>query len=232
MGQKTHPIGFRIGIIKNWNSRWFATKRNFSEGIKEDILLRKYLKKRLENANVSKIEIEKTSEVVTLVVHTSMPGRIIGKKGKDISELREELKKLINKTVKIKIQEIQNPEINAKLIADNIARQLVQRVSFRRAMKRAITNANRQGAKGIKIACSGRLGGVEIARTEWYREGSVPLHTIRANIDYAQSIAHTISGIIGIKVWTFKDMILEDEDVFRIRKLDISASKKRKKKRL
>lgn len=231
MGQKTHPIGFRIGITKNWDSRWIKPHRRFAEGVKEDIEIRKYIEKRLAQSNVSKVEIEKTSEVVTLTIHTSTPGRIIGRKGQEIGHLREELKSILQKEVQVRIQEIQHPETDAKLVADNIARQLVQRVSFRRAMKRAISYALRQDALGIKIACSGRLGGNEIARTEWYRDGRVPLHTLRANIDYAISTAHTLSGAIGVKVWIFKNMIMEDEDKHRLSELGLLASRRVKKRR-
>ncbi|KQC15114.1 MAG: 30S ribosomal protein S3 [Desulfuromonas sp. SDB] len=231
MGQKTHPVGFRMGIIKNWESRWFDPHRNFAEGLKEDIEIRKYLDKRLAQSNLSKVEIEKTSESVTITIHTSTPGRIIGRKGQEINQLREELKTLIKKEVQVRIQEVQHPETDAKLVADNIAKQLVQRVSFRRAMKRAVSNALRQGAKGIKVACAGRLGGAEIARTEWYREGQVPLHTLRADIDYAQSTANTLSGTIGVKVWVFKNMIMEDEDKYRLNLLGLTGSAKKSKKK-
>ncbi len=231
MGQKTHPIGFRIGITKNWDSRWFAHHRRFSSGLKEDIDIRRYLNKRLSQASVSKVEIEKAVENVTITVHTSTPGKIIGKKGQEINQLREEIKQLIKKEVNLKIQEVQNPELDAKLVADNITRQIVQRVSFKRAMKRAVTNALRQGAKGIKVNCAGRLGGAEIARTEWYREGNIPLHTLRADIDYSQTTAHTLSGTVGVKVWIFKGLIMNDEDHHRLNQLGLLGSKKEKKRR-
>lgn len=230
MGQKTHPVGFRIGITKNWDSRWFAHHRKFSQGLKEDIEIRRYLDKRLSQAGVSKVEIEKAVDNVTVTVHTSTPGKIIGKQGKEINQLREEIKKLIGKEVNLKIQEVQNPELDAKLVADNITRQIIQRVSFKRAMKRAVTNALRQGAKGIKVTCSGRLGGAEIARTEWYREGNIPLHTIRADIDYSQTTAHTLSGTVGIKTWIFKGLILNDEDQHRLNQLGLLGAKKDKKR--
>ncbi|MBN1151412.1 30S ribosomal protein S3 [candidate division WOR-3 bacterium] len=233
MGQKTHPVGFRIGITKNWDSRWFAHQRNFSQGLYDDNKIRTYLNRRLNDSKVgfSKIEIEKAVDNITITIHTSTPGKIIGKQGKEITNLREEVKGLINKEVNLKIQEVQSPELDAKLVADNIMNQIVQRVSFKRAMKRAVTNAMRQGAKGIKVTCSGRLGGAEIARTEWYREGNIPLHTLRADIDYAQTTAHTLSGTVGIKTWIFKGLIMNDEDQHRLNQLGLLGAKKEKKRK-
>ncbi len=201
MGQKTHPIGFRLGIVKDWRSRWFAGK-DFAELLKEDLMLRRYIKSRLHRASVSQIEIERAPKRVTISVHTARPGIVIGRKGQEVDKLRDELKHITGKEIYINIQEIKRPELNAQLVADNIARQLEQRVSFRRAMKKAIASAMRMGADGIKIVCGGRLGGAEMARIEKSEPaGRVPLHTLRADIDYATSTAFTNSGTVGVKVW-------------------------------
>ncbi len=207
MGQKVNPIGLRVGIIRSWNSSWFD-ERNFAEKLDEDLKLRKYIKNRLSKAAVSKIEIERTAKRVILTVHTARPGIVIGKKGQEVDKLREELKALTGKDVQLNINEIKKPELDAYLVAENIARQLEGKVSFRRAMKKAIASTMRLGAEGIKIMCSGRLGGAEMARTEQYKEGRIPLHTLRADIDYATYTSHTTYGAIGVKVWIFNGEVI------------------------
>lgn len=200
MGQKTHPIGFRLGVINTWDSNWYDEK-DFAKKLQEDILIRGYLNKRLEKAGVAKVAIERTLKKITLTIHTSRPGFVIGKSGKEITQLESEIKKITNKEVKINVFEIKKPELSAKLVADNIANQITNRVAFRRAMKGAIQSSMRMGAEGIKVMCAGRLGGTEIARTEQYKEGRIPLQTLRADIDYASVAAQTVYGIIGVKVW-------------------------------
>ena len=200
MGQKTHPIGFRLGVINTWDSNWYDEK-SFAQKLKEDSLIRGYMKKRLEKAGVAKISIERTLKKITLTINTSRPGFVIGKSGKEITQLENEIKKITNKDIKINVHEIKKPELSAQLVAENIANQLENRMSFRRAMKSAITSSIRMGAEGIKVMCGGRLGGVEIARSEQYKEGRIPLQTLRADIDYSSVTAHTIYGAIGIKVW-------------------------------
>lgn len=200
MGQKTHPIGFRLGVINTWDSNWYDEK-DFSKKLQEDLLIRGYLRKRLEKAGVAKVAIERTLKKITLTIHTSRPGFVIGKSGKEISQLESEIKKITNKDVKINVFEIKKPELSARLVAENIANQISNRVAFRRAMKGAITSTMRMGAEGIKVMCAGRLGGTEIARTEQYKEGRIPLQTLRADIDYASVQAQTVYGIIGVKVW-------------------------------
>ena len=207
MGQKTHPVGFRLGIVKSWNSSWFD-ERGFADKLEEDLRLRKYIRRRLNKAAVSKIEIERTAKKVILTIHTARPGIVIGKKGSEVDHLREELRGLTNKEVQINISEIKKPELDAYLVAENVARQLEGKVSFRRAMKKAITSSMRLGAEGIKIMCSGRLGGAEMARTEQYKDGRIPLHTLRADIDYAQLTAQTTYGSIGVKVWIFNGEVI------------------------
>ena len=207
MGQKTNPIGLRVGIIRGWESNWYENK-SYSAKLVEDKTLRGYIKKRLQNAGISSIIIDRTSKNVILTIHTSRPGVVIGKSGKEIAQIEEELKKLTDKEVKIQITEIKRPELDAYLVAENVAKQIEGRVSFRRAMKSAITSAMRMGAEGIRIMCSGRLGGAEMARTEQYKEGRIPLHTIRADIDYAHGRAETIYGSIGVKVWICRGEIL------------------------
>jgi small subunit ribosomal protein S3 len=202
LGQKTNPIGYRLGFIKTWNSQWFDEK-HFAEKLNEDLLIRKYIYKRVPDGAISKIGIERNARRVVVQINTARPGVVIGKKGAEVDKLKEELKKLLNKEVQINITEIKHPELDAFLVAQNIARQLEGKVSFRRAMKRAITSSMRLGAEGIKIQCSGRLGGAEMARTESYKEGRIPLHTLRADIDYATATAHTTYGCIGVKVWLF-----------------------------
>lgn len=207
MGQKTNPIGLRVGIIRGWESNWYESK-SYAPKLLEDYKLRLYIRKRLQNAGVSAIKIDRTSKNVILTIHTSRPGVVIGKSGKEIAQIEEELKKITNKDVKVQITEIKRPELDAYLVAENIAKQIEGRISFRRAMKSAITAAMRMGAEGIKVMCSGRLGGAEMARTEWYKEGRIPLHTLRADIDYAKATAHTIYGSIGVKVWICRGEIL------------------------
>ena len=209
MGQKTHPTGFRLGIVKSWKSRWYA-ERNFGELLREDETIRKYLHQRLSHAAVAEVEIERKPQKVIVTVHTARPGVVIGKGGSDVDKLRDELGRLTTHEVAINVEEVKRPEIDAQLIGDSIAHQLVQRVSFRRAMKRAVQNAMRAGAEGIKVQLAGRLNGAEIARTEGYKEGRIPLHTLRADIDYAQSTARTTFGTIGVKVWVFKGEVVED----------------------
>ncbi|MFZ0482809.1 MAG: 30S ribosomal protein S3 [Desulfobacterales bacterium] len=212
MGQKVNPIGLRLGIVKTWESRWYAGKK-YADYILEDYNIRKFLKKRLYHAGISKIEIERSSKRVRLRVFTSRPGIVIGKKGAEIAILKKELEKIVSHEVIIDIQEVRKPELDAQLVAENIALQIVRRVAFRRAMKRGISSAMRFGAEGIKVICSGRLGGAEMARTEQYREGRIPLHTLRADIDYGFVEARTTYGIIGIKVFIFKGEILEKDKV-------------------
>jgi small subunit ribosomal protein S3 len=203
MGQKTHPIGFRLGITKDWKSKWFDQQK-YGKLVAEDYAIRRYLYQRLSDAMLSDIIIRRLSNRVIISIYTAQPGKVIGKGGEEIKKLREEIKSLIEKDVAINIEEIRMPELDAFLVAQNIARQIRQRVSHRRAMKRAIISAMKIGARGIKVACSGRLGGSEIARTEWYPEGRVPLQTLRADIDYACSTAFTIYGTVGVKVWIYK----------------------------
>lgn len=210
MGQKVHPIGFRLGVNRNWDSRWFARKE-YSDFVLEDYNIRKFLKKRLFQAGVARIEIERAANKVRIRMYTARPGIVIGKKGVEIEKLKRELEKMINKEIIIDIQEVRKAEVEAQLVAENVALQLVRRIAFRRAMKKSVTAALRFGAQGIKIACSGRLGGAEMARREWYREGRVPLHTLRADIDYGFAEARTTYGIIGVKVIIFKGEILPDK---------------------
>lgn len=207
MGQKTNPIGFRVGIIRGWESNWFENK-SYASKLLEDKKLRTYVRNRLKKAGISTIGINRTSKNIILTIHTSRPGVVIGKSGKEIAQLEQELKKVSNSEVKVQITEIKRPELDAYLVAENIASQLQGRISFRRAMKQSITAAMRMGAEGIRIMCSGRLGGAEMARTEQYKEGRIPLHTIRADIDYATATAQTIYGSIGIKVWICRGEVL------------------------
>ena len=212
MGQKVNPISLRLGIVKTWESRWYAGK-NYADYILEDYNIRKFIKKKLYHAGISRIEIERSSKRVKLRVFTSRPGIVIGKKGAEIALLKKELEKIVSHEVIIDIQEVRKPELDAQLVAENIALQIVRRVAFRRAMKRGISSAMRFGAEGIKIICSGRLGGAEMARTEQYREGRIPLHTLRADIDYGFIEANTTYGIVGIKVFIFKGEILRKDKV-------------------
>jgi small subunit ribosomal protein S3 len=207
LGQKTNPVGLRVGIIRGWDSNWYESK-TYANKLREDEKLRSYIKNRLKKAGVSKIVIDRTSKNVILTIHTSRPGVVIGKSGKEITQLEQELKQVTDKDVKIQISEIKRPELEAALVAENIATQLEGRVSFRRAMKMAITAAMRMGAEGIRVKCGGRLGGAEIARSEQYKEGRIPLHTLRADIDYANGRAETIYGSLGIKVWICRGEVL------------------------
>ncbi len=209
MGQKTHPYGFRLGIVKPWRSRWFA-RGEFAELLREDELIRKYLKTRLGHAAISDVHIDRRPGKVSVTIFTGRPGVVIGKRGAEVDKLRDELAQLTGKEIGINVEEIKRPELDAQLVADNVAHQLTQRVSFRRAMKRAVQSAMRMGAQGIKVRASGRLGGAEIARTEGYHEGRVPLHTLRADVDYSTSTAKTTFGTIGVKVWIFKGEVVED----------------------
>lgn len=212
MGQKVNPIGLRLGIVKTWESRWYAGKK-YADYILEDYKIRQFIKDRLYHAGIARVEIERSAKRVRLRVFTSRPGIVIGKKGAEISLLKKELEKIISSEVLIDIQEVRKPELDAQLVAENIALQIIRRVAFRRAMKRGISSAMRFGAEGIKVICSGRLGGAEMARTEQYREGRVPLHTLRADIDYGFTAAKTTYGIIGIKVFIFKGEILKKDPV-------------------
>jgi len=209
MGQKTHPHGFRLGIVKDWKSRWY-TQRDFPRLLKEDHTIRTYLHRRLAHAAISKVEIERKPSKVVVTIHTARPGVVIGKRGAEVDKLRDELAVLAKSEISVNVEDIKRPEIDAVLVAENVAHQLRQRISFRRAMKRAVQNAMRAGAEGIKIQCAGRLGGAEIARTEHYHEGRVPLHTLRADIDYAQLHARTTYGVIGVKCWIFKGEVVEE----------------------
>lgn len=203
MGQKVHPIGFRLGISKGWNSRWYGEK-NYAAFVHEDLKIRKFVKQRLYHAGISSIEIERTANTIKVIIRTARPGIVIGKRGSEIDVMKKQLNELTGKTVALEILEIRKPDTDAQLVAENVALQLERRVSFRRAMKKAVTSTLRMGGKGIKIMCAGRLGGAEIARSEWYREGRVPLHTLRADIDYGQAEAKTTYGIIGVKVLIYK----------------------------
>ncbi len=217
MGQKTHPIGFRLGIVKDWNSTWFSDK-NYADWLNEDLLLRKYIMARVGNAGIAQIRIKRFREKVNVIIATSRPGVVIGRKGAKADELRAELQKMIGKNVKLDVEEVKKPELSAPLVADHIAAQLVGRVAFRRAMKKSIATAMRMGAKGIKIRCAGRLNGAEMARIETYHDGSVPLHTIRADIDYGVATARTQYGAIGVKVWICKGEIFPAEFKEQLRK--------------
>lgn len=207
MGQKTNPIGFRLGITRTWKSLWFDEK-NFSEKLQEDLMLRKYIRNRLPNAGISEVEIKRTPKRITLTIHTARPGIVIGKKGAEVDKVKEELQRLTSQEIQVNVHEIKRPELDAYLVGENVARQLESKVSFRRAMKRAITATMRMGAEGVRICCSGRLGGAEMARREQYKEGRIPLHTLRADIDYAQVVANTTYGTIGVKVWICKGEVL------------------------
>lgn len=210
MGQKVNPIGFRLGVIKGWDSRWFAGKE-YATFIEDDYKIREFLKKKLYHAGISKIEIERWAKRIRLRIYAARPGIVIGKKGAEIEVLKKELEKMVPQELVIDIQEVRKPEVDAQLVAENVALQIVRRVAFRRAMKRSVASAMRFGAKGIKVCCSGRLGGAEMARTEWYKEGRIPLHTLRADIDYGFAEARTTYGVIGVKVWIFSGEILEKE---------------------
>ncbi|HUT66479.1 MAG TPA: 30S ribosomal protein S3 [Spirochaetota bacterium] len=210
MGQKVNPIGLRLGINKSWDSRWYS-KKDYAKNLHEDIKIREYLDGRLKGGEVSKVEIIRYPEKLNIIIHTARPGIVIGRKGAEVENISKELQKYTDKNIQIKIKEIKNPQLDAKLIAENIARQLVGRVAFRRAMKRAISNAMQGGARGIKVRCAGRLGGAEMARSEHYKEGMIPLHTFRADIDYGLAEAKTTFGAIGVKVWVYKGEIFRKD---------------------
>jgi small subunit ribosomal protein S3 len=212
MGQKVHPTGIRLGIVKDWNSKWYADSSQFSELLNNDLEVRSYLTKKLAHALVSNIQIDRPARNARITIHTARPGIVIGKKGEDINTLRQEVAEMMGIPVHINIQEIRKPELDATLVAASVAQQLERRIMFRRAMKRAVTNAMRVGAQGVRIKVSGRLNGAEIARNEWYREGRVPLHTLRANIDYGFAEAKTTYGVLGVKVWIFKGEVFEQPD--------------------
>ena len=228
MGQKVNPIGLRLGVNRGWDSIWFAKKKEFGRYLIEDFKIRQYIKKNITNSGVSEIIIERSSKKCTVSIHTSRPGFVIGKKGADIEKIKKNISKITNNEVAVNIKEIKKPELNANLVAENIAQQLVKRIAYRRAMKRAMQSAMRLNAKGIKVMVSGRLAGNEIARTEWLREGSIPLHTLRANVDYGESEALTTYGIIGVKVWIYKGELfnkdVEKEKIERVK--SVTANKK------
>ncbi len=209
MGQKVHPTGFRLGIVTDWNSKWYAESKDFAGFLNTDLKVRDFLKNKLKHASVSKIEIARPARNARITIHTARPGIVIGKKGEDVERLRNEVAKMMGVPVHINIEEIRKPELDATLVAEGVAQQLEKRIMFRRAMKRAVSNTMRLGAQGIRINVAGRLNGAEIARTEWYREGRVPLHTLRADIDYGTAEAHTTYGVIGIKVWIFKGEVFD-----------------------
>ena len=213
MGQKVQPNGMRLGIIKDWDAKWYATGKNYSKTLIQDLQIRRLLETRLKNAAVSRISIERPSENVNITVHTARPGIVIGKKGEDIDRMRRAVSKITGAPVQIAVEEIRKPEMDARLVAENICQQLEKRIMFRRAMKRAVTSAMRAGALGVKVMVAGRLNGAEIARSEWYREGRVPLHTLRADIDYGTFEAHTTYGVIGVKVWVFKGEIFDKPEI-------------------
>ncbi len=212
MGQKVNPIGIRLGVVKDWTAKWYSGNKHYAENLISDLRLRRLLKEKLAHAAVSTVIIQRPAQSVNITIHTARPGIVIGKKGEDIEKLRQELTRMAGMPVHLNVEEIRKPEIDALLVAENICQQLEKRIMFRRAMKRAVTNALRLGALGIKIMCAGRLNGAEIARTEWYREGRVPLHTLRADIDYGTAEAHTTYGVIGVKVWIFKGELFDQAD--------------------
>ena len=213
MGQKVHPYGFRLGIVKDWTSTWYADTKNYANYLNADLAIREFLRKKLAHASVSRIQIERPANNARIVVHTARPGIVIGKKGEDIESLRKQVSKLMGVPAHISVEEIRKPELDALLVAESVAQQLERRIMFRRAMKRAVSNSMRLGALGIKINVAGRLNGAEIARSEWYREGRVPLHTLRADIDYALAEANTTYGVIGVKVWIFKGEIIQRVEI-------------------
>jgi len=226
MGQKVHPIGIRLGIVKDWSSTWYADTKTFPEYVRTDHLIRSFIKKKLKDASVSRITIERQAKKANITIHTARPGIVIGKKGEDIERLRAEISKIIEMSladVRINISEVRKPELDAQLVAEGIAQQLERRVMFRRAMKRAVTNTMRVGAEGVKVKVGGRLNGAEIARSEWYHEGRVPLHTLRADIDYGFAEANTTYGVIGVKVWIFKGEVFEKPEAVTAEAADTAA---------
>ncbi|CAL4324774.1 30S ribosomal protein S3 [Buchnera aphidicola (Thelaxes suberi)] len=232
MGQKVHPNGMRLGIIKAWNSIWFSNSQDFANNLHSDYQVRQFLKKKLIKASISKIHIERPSKSIKVTIYTARPGIVIGKKGEDVEKLRLKISQITNLPTQVNIFEIKKPELDAQLVADNITSQLERRVMFRRAMKRAVQSAMRQGAQGIKVEVSGRLGGAEIARREWYKEGRIPLHTLRADIEYSSSEAKTTYGILGVKVWIFKGEILGGmQEIYNLDKNKPSSKSKYTKKK-
>ena len=228
MGQKVHPIGFRLGINRSWDSLWFAKKGDYGKYLIEDYKIRQFIKKNIKNAGVSEVVIERSSKKCTVSIHTSRPGFVIGKKGSDIEKIKNKISKITKDEVSVNIKEIKKPELNAYLVSENIAQQLEKRVAYRRAMKRAMQATMRLGAKGIKVSVSGRLAGNDIARTEWLREGSIPLHTLRANLDYAESEALTTYGMIGVKVWIYKgEIFLKDIEKEKIERVKNATTNKK-----
>lgn len=225
MGQKVNPIGLRLGINRTWDSRWYSGKENYADLLHEDLKIRNFLHNRLSQAGVANIIIERPAKKARVTIHTARPGVVIGKKGQDIEKMRRALQKMTGSEVSLNIVEIRKPEVDAQLISDNIAQQLERRVAFRRAMKRAVQSAMRTGAGGIRINCAGRLGGAEIARTEWYREGRVPLHTLRADVDYGESSAHTTYGVCGVKVWVYKGEIMEHDPMAHEKRKQLQAAR-------
>jgi small subunit ribosomal protein S3 len=226
MGQKVHPIGIRLGIVKDWASKWYADSHTFAEYVHQDHVLRQYIKKKLKDASVSRIYIERPAKKANITIFTARPGIVIGKKGEDIEKLRMEAAKLVRMNIndiRINITEVRKPELDAQLVAEGIAQQLERRVMFRRAMKRAVTNTMRVGAEGVKVKVGGRLNGAEIARSEWYREGRVPLHTFRADIDYGFAEAHTTYGVIGVKVWIFKGEVFDKPETVKAEDKEAAA---------
>ena len=223
MGQKINPNGFRLGVIRDWTAKWYAGSKHYGEYLASDMKLRTHIKKKLANAALSKIVIERPAQNISITLHTARPGIVIGKKGEDIEKMRQELTAMAGHPVQVAIEEVRKPEIDSQLVAENIAQQLEKRIMFRRAMKRAVQNAMRLGALGVKVMVAGRLNGGEIARTEWYREGRVPLHTLRADIDYGTAEAFTTYGVIGVKVWIFKGEIFDKAEVGQV---DPEATKK------
>jgi len=226
MGQKINPIGFRLGVNRSWDSIWYAKKNDYGKFLIEDYKIRQYIRKNIINSGVSEIIIERSSKKCSVSIHTSRPGFVIGKKGSDIEKIKNKISKITDSEVYVNIKEIKKPELNAYLVAENIAQQLVKRIAYRRAMKRAMQSTMRLGAKGIKVCVSGRLAGNEIARSEWLREGSIPLHTLRANLDYSESEALTTYGIIGVKVWIYKGEIFEKEIEKKYKKVKNAATNK------
>ena len=228
MGQKVNPVGFRLGINRSWDSIWYAKKNDYGKFLIEDYKIRQYIRKNIINAGVSEIIIERSSKKCSVSIHTSRPGFVIGKKGSDIEKIKNKISKITDSEVYVNIKEIKKPELNAYLVAENIAQQLVKRIAYRRAMKRAMQSTMRLGAKGIKVCVSGRLAGNEIARSEWLREGSIPLHTLRANLDYAESEALTTYGMIGVKVWIYKgEIFLKDVEKQKIEKVKNATTRKK-----
>ncbi|MES9940904.1 MAG: 30S ribosomal protein S3 [Candidatus Thiodiazotropha sp. 6PLUC2] len=226
MGQKVHPTGIRLGIVKDWTSKWYADSKQYATLLNKDLEVREYLKKRLSQASVSRIQIDRPANNAHITVHTARPGLVIGKKGEDIDALRSDISAMMGIPVHMSIEEIRKPELDAQLVAESIAQQLERRVMFRRAMKRSVQNAMRLGAEGIKVNIGGRLNGAEIARSEWYREGRVPLHTLRADIDYGFAEANTTYGIIGVKVWVFKGEVFGDREEVEVETKPAASSKR------